>query len=281
MKRTITLLLTASAGFFASAQVDAITDGGFEGGPSAGTWTESSTNFSTLYCDAATCSNCGGPCVPNTGVWYIWFGGVGAKEIGVLSQNVTLPAAATQATLSFYLRMALIYPGHDLDTLTISMGTDQIFLITNKDTATYGFDYTLVDIDVSSYCDGTTRPLTFYSYQHGVEGADTTITNILVDDVELVYQTPAGITRSLLSDGISIYPSPASARISIDVSMLRQQGLQVEMIDFKGSVVSSHEVPAGMTGTLHIPVAHLPQGPYVLQINDGFGVISRTVAVAR
>lgn len=272
----LSLLTTASLSF---AQTEAITDGSFEDGTPNPSWNEASVNFGSPLCDMASCGNCGGPCGPKTGTWYAWFGGAGALEIGSLTQTINIPNGATGATLSFWVMTPVVF-NHDLDTLQVQIDGDNLFELTNADSSTYQSAYVMETVDVSSYADGANHTLTLWGYEDGAGGAG--VTNYLVDDISLTYTDPAaGITHDLLSEGLRIYPNPASDQLNIDVSLARTRDMRVALYATSGALVSMHTIEAGRTGTLHIPVAEFADGAYVLKLNDGSSVITKPVIVSR
>src|SRR5690606_37692112 len=65
-------------------------------------WTSTSSNFGTVICDVLACSDCNGPCVPRSGTYYAWFGGIAAEETGTLSQDFTVASSGT-GQLDFWM----------------------------------------------------------------------------------------------------------------------------------------------------------------------------------
>ena len=277
MKKFSTVMLVLLAGIgILSGQSDSVFDGGFEDGTPNPSWNEASLVFGTPLCDLATCGNCAGNCSARTGSWYAWFGGANELEIGSIDQDITIPAGATNASLTFWVKMATTFD-HGLDSLKCQMDTSTMFVVTNADSNTYSADYVMETMDVSAYADGSSHNLQFWGYQQGAG-----ITNILVDDVSLTYIDPAsGVTHDLLFEGIKIYPNPTHDQLSIDVSFAKTNDMEMRLFTTSGELVSAHMVPAGKTGTLHISVAGLASGVYLLKINDGLGVVTKPVIISR
>jgi hypothetical protein len=152
-------------------------DGGFELGPFGGAWVESSTTFGTPICDTGSCGF-GGGTGPRTGVYWSWFGGIAAAEIGTMSQTITIPAGNT-ATLSFWLEI----PACDTvgtDTFSVEIDGVNIYATNNLDPVCDLLGYVQHSFDVSAYADGGMHTLLL----EGVFNATGT-TNFMVDDVSL------------------------------------------------------------------------------------------------
>ena len=168
-------------------QADVIVDGGFEAGPSGGTWTEASSNFGTPICDVAGCGT-GTGTGPHSGTYWTWFGGIGAYEEGSVSQSVTIPNGT--ATLTFWLEQIVCDSASDYMEVTID-GT-QVFLTDGSSPLCGVLGYAQQSVDVSAYADGGSHTLEFHSEIFGTNGSGS---NFFVDDVAL--------------DAISVCGSPA------------------------------------------------------------------------
>jgi hypothetical protein len=170
---------------------DVVADGSFEGGAFGGFWTESSTNFGTPLCDAASCGPGGGTAGPNTGDWWAWFGGIGSFEVGSVEQSVTIPNGT--ANLAFYLWIGAA-SANGVDDLVVSLDGNVLLTILEND-ATYAGGYTLVNIDVTAYADGGAHTLLLESTCLGPG-----VTNFNVDDVSLV--VTAGASNDCNGNGV-------------------------------------------------------------------------------
>ena len=175
-KRTIALALSSLLVASAAAWAAVVTqDGGFESGNPNAFWDESSTNFGTPLCTVGNCGS-GGGTGPRSGSWWAWFGGIGAFEVGGLSQDVTI--APGTATLTFWLEVP-VTTGNSADFLAVSIDETEVFRVTGDAAGAYS-EYAQVTVDVSAFADGGTHSLTFDSTING-----PTPTNFFVDDVSL------------------------------------------------------------------------------------------------
>ncbi|MFK8031594.1 MAG: hypothetical protein AB8G18_15265, partial [Gammaproteobacteria bacterium] len=96
-KLRATLALTA---LFATSSIMAseiVVDGSFEDGSA---WTQTSTNFGTPLCTLFACGTGTGTGPADGDVW-AWFGGIGASEIGTVSQDVTFEVGTAELTFMF------------------------------------------------------------------------------------------------------------------------------------------------------------------------------------
>lgn len=163
---------------FPMGSVDVVEDGGFETTETTGAWDDDSAAFGTVLCTIDDCGT-GSGTGPHGGNWWVWFGGVASGDTGYVAQDVTLPAGSG-AELRFFLEIPV---GGQPGSMTVSLGGDTLFSVTQADAATYE-SYQEVVIDVSAYADGGTYELRFDS----VTSSSTGTTNFFVDDVSLVVQ---------------------------------------------------------------------------------------------
>ena len=157
-----------------SVSTQLITNGGFESGASS--WTVSS----------GVISNSGSE-VARTGSYKAWLNGYGSAHTDTLYQQVSIPAAATSASLSFWLKVS-----SDETTTTQAYDTLKLQIQNSSGTvlatlATYsnlnkGTAYVNKTFDLSSYKGQTIRV-----YFVGVEGS-VTATSFLLDDISLIAQ---------------------------------------------------------------------------------------------
>ena len=170
---TYTLTVGSSGSTCTSAQL--IVDPGFENGSTITPWTETSTLGYTPVTNASGET-------AHSGTWMAWFNGNGTKDTDTLSQTVTLPAACTTATLSFWLHVDTTEststgkPDTFTAQLLNSSGTVLTTLGTfsNLNAAT---GYTQYSYDVSSYA-GQTVTLKFTGSETDTDGGTTSF----VDD---------------------------------------------------------------------------------------------------
>jgi len=157
-----------------STSIQLIANGGFESGASS--WTASSGVIST-----------GGSEASRTGSYKAWLNGYGSAHTDTLYQQVTVPAAATSASLSFWLKVssAETTTTQAYDTLKLqiqnSSGTVLATLATYSN-LNKGTTYVNKTFDLSSYKGQTIRV-----YFVGIEGS-VTATSFLIDDISLISQ---------------------------------------------------------------------------------------------
>ncbi len=144
---------------------------GFESGTAS--WTASSGVITTDASQAA-----------RTGSWKAWLNGYGSAHTDTVYQQVAIPAAATSATLKFWLKVASseTTTTNAYDTLKVQVrNTSGAVLAT---LATYsnlnkGTVYLEKSFDLSAYKGQTVR-----LYFEGIEGS-TVATSFVIDDVTL------------------------------------------------------------------------------------------------
>jgi len=158
-----------------------IGDPGFEAGTPNPSWTEASVQFGTPICSDADCG-------PGTGTgaasgeWWAWFGGteVGqpTDEEASLSQNVTIPATATQ--LTFELEISACDSAADY--LEVLLDGNQVYLINGSSPLCGQLGYQTQTVDITPYANGGSHSLVF----HGETFANNLdVTNIFIDDVAI------------------------------------------------------------------------------------------------
>jgi hypothetical protein len=156
---------------------NAVTQGGFENGPLAGSWAESSTNFPTPVCDLA-CGD-GGGTGPRTGTYWAYFGGTSLPEEAALQQSVTIPVGAT---LDFYLEIPTS-SGSAGDFLEVTVDGVQVFEATGSDGPFVGYE--LVSIPLGPFANGGVHVLRFHSVTSSPRGVVVADTRFFVDDISI------------------------------------------------------------------------------------------------
>ncbi len=154
--------------------VERILNGGFESGK---------TNWSAP--NGVVTKNSTYPA--KTGIWKAWLNGYGSANTEYLYQSVSIPSAATSATLTFWLRV-----DSDETTTTTAYDTLKVQVRNGSNAvlatlATYsnlnkGTSYVQRTFDLSAYKGQTIRV-----YFEGIEGSQVQ-TSFLVDDVSLKIQ---------------------------------------------------------------------------------------------
>ncbi len=203
IRTTAALLFIGAAANFATAQtVQCITDGGFEAGPGAGTWIETSTNFGTPLCDLAGCGN-GTGTGAHAGTFWAWFGGFpGGVEQSEISQFITIPATATTANLTFFLEQ-IVCDG-PTDYMVVIVDADTVFSTDGSSPLCGVLGYAQQTINMMAYADGLPHTLIFSSTTFSV---NTGGTNFFVDDVSLLAITPVVVVDC--ADTVSFAPALA------------------------------------------------------------------------
>ncbi|MBS1548140.1 MAG: T9SS type A sorting domain-containing protein [Bacteroidetes bacterium] len=267
----ITLFAAMACSVGAMAQIN---DGGFEAGIGAGTWNEASATFGTPICDEATCGTGGGPCVPHTGDFYVWFGGAGnADEIASVDQDATIPSGST-AMLVGYVKIAAVGDGTAGNYLKAYIDGNEVGMVTAEDSAEFA-DYTLVSVPIDAYADGATHNVKL----EGKENGGSTF-NILVDDVALVVDgNPTGLFENESQPGVSVYPNPANRSINLSFNALRG-GAVVDIMDIAGKVVGNITVNEVSRRTLEFDASGLSNGLYFVSVNQAGKRYTQRVQVA-
>jgi len=238
-----------------------IADDSFEAGPGGGAWTEASTNFGTPICDLAVCGNGGGPAVPNTGTFYVWFGGANAVETGSVEQSALVPNGAT-GLLNMYVKMSVPGPGLIGDKLDVRADGVLIGTITSHDSLVYENGYVLYSLPINSLTTGTNHTFKLEAFQ-------TTATNfsILVDDVVLIID---GSTTNLFEfetaeNEIIIFPNPANDQTNVQFRNV-EGNVNVTVTDLAGKIVSD-EVVLATFGKIHtLNTELLESGTYIVTV---------------
>ncbi|MCG8576469.1 MAG: T9SS type A sorting domain-containing protein [Flavobacteriales bacterium] len=256
---------------FGTVGMSQVSDGGFESG-AGGDWTEASTNFGTPICDEATCGTGGGPCVPNTGTFYCWFGGAPAVEEGSVEQSVYVDNGTT-AQLTLMVKVAA--PGMGLvdDRLEVLVDGSVQYTITSHDSVEYA-DYKMVTIDMSAYADGSNHTIRVAGYQ-----STTNNFNILADDVLL---TVDGGVTSLFEfetgeNEVIIYPNPANEIMNLQFRNVEGQ-VNVAITDITGKLISNEVVGASFGHVYEYSTEGLAEGSYVVTVTQN-GKVLRTEKV--
>jgi hypothetical protein len=261
MKKLYALALLCAMAIGAHSQ-NLVQDSSFEAGTPSSAWTESSTNFGTPLCDSG-CGTCNGSCLPRTGYWYAWFGGIQQLEIGKITQTVTIPTAPN-ATWQFYLKIPY-GDGSGNDSLVARIDGNNLKMWSDTDSAAY-LNYTLVQINASAYANNASHVLELYGSVHGPR-----ITNFLVDDISLRLVPLGGVYEYFLSAGINLFPNPANTFLNVQFTEPeRHQGDLIEMYSETGSKIYSRTYDT-MENTIGISLNDLANGIYFVKITGTHG----------
>lgn len=154
---------------YAAAPTQLIANSGFESGNVS--WTAS----------AGVITNSTGQ-TAHGGTWKAWLNGYGSAHTDTLTQDVTIPASATTASLSFWLKVTSSETSttQALDTLKVQLRSTANAVLTTL--ATYsnlnkGSAYVQRSFDITAYKGQTVR-----LYFEGIEGSSVA-TSFVIDDV--------------------------------------------------------------------------------------------------
>jgi hypothetical protein len=168
-----------------------VIDGSFESSTFGNTtyWQQFSDNFLWVICVTADCGNGGGTAGPRSGAAWAWFGGTDFSETAEIYQNVILPSCSSPVMLQFYLWIGAADSGSDAnDLLQARIDGTPVFTANATQISSY-HTYTQVNVDISSYADGASHSVEFYS------STDDQLVNFNIDDVSVM----AGGTRCTIS----------------------------------------------------------------------------------
>jgi hypothetical protein len=160
-----------------SCVIESIADGGFEGGPFGGAWTEASTNFGTPICDGGC--GFGGGTGPHDGMFWCWFGGIAAPEDGSVGQSAVI--SSVSSTMLFFLEIPAA-SGNGVDFMRVLIDGNNEFEVLESDMGDY-FPYKPVLVDVSAYADDLPHTVRFESSITG-----SAISSFFVDDISIEAQ---------------------------------------------------------------------------------------------
>jgi len=274
MKKLFTLLSIALSSFaVANAQTQVITDPSLEaaggGGPE---WSSTSTNFGTVLCDATSCGTCGGPCVPNSGTWYAWFGGTTSAEIGTLSQSFTV-ATGGVGTLSFYLTIP--NAGTANDSIGIAIDGNQVWAQLANDTVGFDAAYAEVTVNLGTLAAGSHNILIA-----AVTGPGAATVNILVDDVTVEVGGTSGTETILIDENINMYHNTAENTLYMNFLMNDEADMAVSIIDMNGRIVLVKNYNNIQNETLTLNTTGLAGGIYTVNfVKENSSAISKKIYI--
>ncbi len=250
--------------------ISQIVDPGFEAGTASSGWVQASTNFATPICDEASCGDGGGPCVPRTGTFFVWYGGAGgAVETGSVEQAVVIPNGTTGA-ITLWVKIAQVGPGIAEDKLDVSVDGSVLATVTALDSVAYA-DYAQLTVDVSSMTDGNAHTLRIEGFQ-----STTTICNILLDDVEMTVDgNSVGLFEFETGENeVIIFPNPAKEVINLQFRNVLGD-VEVKIVDLAGKVVSNQKVVAAYGTAYVLNTSDVNNGSYIMTVTQN-GNVMRT-----
>lgn len=268
MKKLLFSVCAISAAMSASAQ---LTDGSFEAGPGAGTWVESSTNFGSPLCDAASC----GYDLALDGSWYFWGGGLaaGTLEEASLGQSIIIPQGTT-AEIGFGFGN-VGGDGSADDIVQLKIDGNVVWSATGADTAMYPL-YTPVTADISAYADGNAHDMVFMTYQDGA-------TNFIADFFVLAVDgNLVSVANQVLNHEapVTVYPNPATEQINMQFNHLVNGKASVKIFDSMGALVSAENINEINNKLFTLDVTSMSNGFYFIEIENNGQVTKEKFVVS-
>lgn len=261
MKHFLHFVFIAFLSTSASAQI--LADSSFEAsGPANSPWSSTSSNFGTSFCDATSCGTCGGPCVPHSGTWYVWFGGTSSAEVGTAAQTFNTTTSGT-GTLYFYLKVPM--KGNPGDTLSILLdGVTQSKISAGDSIGAY----VNISVNVGTLAVGS-HNLTFRFEK--LAGASAV--NVLIDDVKLLLSGTVGVEEIDFSNGVQISGNPESGNIQVAYNFNKLQNIRLTATDMTGKTVYSNQFENQLSGEQTISSTGWAKGIYNMTIASDKGLV--------
>lgn len=261
MKHILLILFAGALSMQTSAQV--LTDPSLEtSGPSNSPWTSTSSNFGTSFCDAAGCGTCGGPCVPNTGAWYAWFGGTANAEVGTIAQGFNATTAGA-GTLTYYLKVPM--KGAIGDTLSVIM--DGIAISKTNTVDSIGA-YQQVTVNVGAVTMGAHNLTIRFQKQ-----ASAAVVNVLVDDIQLTIGGTVSVEEIDFSNGIQISNNLESGEIMVAYNFNENQNIRLSVTDITGKVVYNGQFSNQLANQHAISSNDWSSGMYNVTLTSDKGLV--------
>lgn len=96
-----------------------------------------------------------------------------------------------------------------------------------------------------------------------------------VEDYVINIQSTIGLEEAGIFADVSVYPNPASDKLSVDLSAVTAENVSVMLIDMAGKVLTVQHNVAGSVATFDL--AAFAKGMYQVRITDGSSVSTRKV----
>ena len=211
-------------------------------------------------------------------------GGIVRMKSGYQLRNITVRnTSPTGQTVSAGPNVSTTYPlgyfredyefiaGSTPDVLDVHNGR---FCVTPEyPNGTYAY-FATVDANWNSAYPYVVGP-TFYGTRTGAK-----VTSI-TEPVTLYNPNTSGITSpSLNEDAVQVFPNPTAEFIAIQIPGLNRNLTTIELLDLSGRIVQSSVINQGSTISW-VDIRTLYAGSYVIRINSGNEVISKTVIIQR
>lgn len=265
-------LLPIALFFSLNLNSQVLLDPSFEesGAQTSTAWTSTSSNFGTSFCDAGNCGNCGGPCVPNSGTWYIWFGGTSSAETGTAVQSFnTSTSGIGELTYNIKVPMA----GSIGDTLNIEVDGNSISKTNTVDSIGA---YQLMTVNVGQINTGS-HSLNFIFDKL----AGSTSVNVLIDDVQLTINSGVGFEEIDFSNGIKISNNMTNEMVNISYNFNEVQQLEMKATDINGKLISINQFENEMTGEKSISTSDWAPGVYQITISSNKGLMKTSKIIVQ
>lgn len=253
-------LCLVEQGFACSAPIpgdpiNGVPDGGFEAGTPNPVWTESSTNFGTPLCNEEICGT-GSGSGPNSGTWWLWFGGISLPEDSFMEQSLVLESADT--VLSFFLEQVVCDGA--LDYARILIDGNEVFETTGDDPAcgVPGYQPTTIDLVTAPggpYNDDGVHLLRIESQTFAANGSES---NFFFDDFTIDRGTSTPPTPSVCS----IQPQSCQSE-DFDPPLAGQLGLIGWTSFFGGDALTTTvwgTTDDGVCGSVNVSVGNFTGG---------------------
>lgn len=233
-------------------------------GPNNTPWNSTSSNFSTSFCDQISCGNCGGPCVPNTGSWFAWFGGTSNAETGTIAQTFNATTTGI-GVLTYQLKVPM--KGAAGDTLFIQLDGVTVNKINTDDSI--GVYQTMI-VDVGAVTSGSHNLTIRFEKQ-----ASASSVNVLVDDIQLAI-SGVGVEEIDFSNGVQISSNPESGTVVVAYNLNELQNLSLTATDLSGKVVHTESYENQLSSEHKINSKGWASGIYTVTLTSDKGLTKST-----
>ena len=207
--------------------------------------------------------------VASGGNAYVWSTGENSASINVAPSNttlymVTITDGACEDTLQVNVTVKPLPATEIQEGDSITVCKDKSFVLNAGGADTYLWSTG----DQSASITLTLANSTYISVKGSKEGCDAS------DSIMVIVETCIGIEESQLAAHISIYPNPGSGMLYLDISELKTEKIDVEIVDASGHVLlRKQEYEGGLTV---FNLSDLPAGNYYIRIrNDEASVVRK------
>lgn len=264
-KQLLTILLVGIGSIFSiHSQTQALADSSLEVTGSGGTdWASTSTNFTTVLCDAAGCGTCGGPCAPHSGTWFAWFGGAGISELGTLTQTFNV-ASGANGTLNFWLMMP--NAGNSSDSISATLDGSPIWFKLGDDSAGFESAYAEVSMSLGMVTTGS-HTLAFRGNESGTAAGTF---NTLIDDITITIGGGSAATETnMLDEGIKMVNNVTDHTLNMYFNFTEAMDLTISIIDMNGKILTMENFSQMLDGSYTFNTSELSSGIYSVYFRKG------------